>query len=162
MELDEKDKKIIREIMKSPKITDSELAEKIGLSRSGAAKRRNKLEENNEIQYYAAPNLKEASSKSIAGRFTFPSDISFEETVEMAEKFSKRGEIINCLVRESGQGKWHLSFIALADELESKKETKKKTQEWMQEIRELSGKEKIGISMSDLVTHFVKMLGQEI
>ncbi len=161
MELDEKDKKIIREIMKNPKITDSELAEKIDLSRSGAAKRRKKLEENNEIQYYASPNLVKMSSKIIAGIFKFPMSVNREKTIEIAKEFAKKEEIANCWVRKVSSEKWGFSFLGISDKFKDKIEVDKTLDKWTRQIRRHSS-QGTELDADEVNPYFIKMLKQNI
>lgn len=160
MDLDEKDRKIIREVMKNPKITDSELADKIDLSRSGAAKRRKKLEDNDEIQYYASPNLKKPS-KVISGLFKLPPSKELEEAKHIAKKFSKRKEIISSWLRKTGGRKWTISFLAFSEEFEDKVKIDKEIEKWIKEIRKAS-EGHIEVDIDEVSTHFMKILNREL
>ena len=161
MNFDEKDTKMVEEIMKDPKITDKELADKIGLSRSGTAKRRKKLEENNEIMYFAAPNLSRIGSKIAKGVFGFSSDVGLYEAKEVAKEFAKREEVIISQVRKTDRNEWGVDFTAISNELKSKEGTQKRFDEWRKVMNELvDGRiKRIDISGTN---YFVKMLGRKI
>ncbi len=161
MELDETDKKIIQEIMKNPKITDSELADKIDLSRSGTAKRRKKLEDNDEIQYYASPNLRKVSDRVITGRLGLNPKVNREKAIETAENISERDEILSCWVRRVSDENWGIVIVAFSDKLKNKAETDQMIEDMVREVHRATG-ERVWIDIGDLVTYFIKMLGQDI
>lgn len=161
MKFDEKDTKMVEEIMKNPKITDKELADKIDLSRSGAAKRRKKLEENNEIMYFAAPNLSRRSSEIAKGVFGFSSDVGLDKAKEVAKGFAERKEVVSCQVRLTARNEWGVDFTAISDQLKDKEGTHKMIDEWKKDVNEKVDDKVKRIDVSS-TTYFVKVLGRNI
>lgn len=160
MKLDKKDKKIIQEIMKKPKITDSELAKKINLSRSGTAKRRKKLEEEGEIQYYASPNLQEPS-KIITGIFKLSSSINRDKAVKAAKTLSKEKNILSTWVRKTKPGQLGIGFIATSEDFKDKVKTDRAINKWKKIVKENTEKS-IKTNIDEVSTEFITMFNRKI
>ncbi|WP_255171177.1 Lrp/AsnC family transcriptional regulator [Natrononativus amylolyticus] len=83
--LDEVDYKIYRILNDDGRISDTELGEKVGLSRTAVRRRRRKLQEDNVIKILAVLVLQEVNLKYADVQVTLKSDVTTEEIYEFIE-----------------------------------------------------------------------------
>lgn len=85
--LDETDYLIIKELSKNGRMSDTELADQIGVSRSSARRRRKKLQNNGILDIRAVIILQEGDFSHADVRVKYSLDTSQEEVEELIEYF---------------------------------------------------------------------------
>lgn len=156
----QKEDKFIVYLMEHPKATDEEISKKVGLSRSGVAKRRKSLEEKGEIEYFISPNLGKICRRLISGIVKFSPAISFKQVEAYAKKLATKENVISVWIRKGGRDIWGLDLMYLAPkDIGSELKFEEVWSELKKDLREEFGPDIKGWDVAGS-TYVVKMFGR--
>ncbi|AFK21293.1 Lrp/AsnC family transcriptional regulator (plasmid) [Haloferax mediterranei ATCC 33500] len=117
--LDEHDYEIFRALNENGRISDTELAERVGLSRTAVRRRREKLQESDVLEILAVIVLQEADLVTAQVLVTFDQHVSSDVRKEFITKLIDEGLIYNA---SSCLGEYDLVFSTWHADLNSLKE----------------------------------------
>jgi len=156
----EMEKETIEAIMKQPNITDAELAKVLGISRSGAAKRRKNLVAKNALQFFAAPDLGRLSHDLMSGLFGFSAAIAYKTVEKLAKKLLKDRNFLVLWIRRTGANNWGIEFLYCAATA-GKEDFDRTTENWRGVLAKEVGPELSRIDVGSR-TFVFRMLGRDI